>query len=1094
METPIDKLQIDIEAQSTDASTGIDKLITSLSKLRTASKGGAGLTTITKQMQRLSETLKSMQMPTQKITDLVAALKPLEQIQKSNLGSALNQLKKIPEITKGLSESALGEFANKIRIVTEAVRPLAAEMEKVSAGFSKLPANIQRAITANARLTSSNKTVHKSYSGIGSIFSAINVKLLAITYAAKRVGRVISGWVDESNKYIEDLNLFYVTMGKYADNAKKFAEYVGNLLGIDPREFTRYQGIFQNMITGFGVVSDKAVIMSKNLTQLGYDLASVFNVKFDEAMRKLESGIAGQPRPMREWGFDLSEATLKTFALGKGIEKNVEKMTQLEKSQLRYVQLIETAQRLNLTGDFARTLNAPSNQLRILKANAIQAARALGNIFIPALNAVLPYGIALMMVIRNVAQEIANMFGFALPKIDYSGLNNLVGGSEELEDSLGGATDEAEALKRAVLGFDELNILNFNKVGTSADGVGIDDLDLKLPEYNFIEGITESKVNELAEKLEKPFRKVLETVTLIGAGLLAWKITTSTITGLSALQTAIASLGGNVGGLITKFAGAAGLVYAMFGARDAAKKLAAIMYGDSKDSLGGAIGSLVGNVALGALGGFMLFGGPIGAVIGGLGALAMGIWTLIEEEDKYISRTVLADDFNDKGILVSDLTNKLADLFRPYSDYTKRQKNLNSQLETAKTRFNDADTAAGLLLTTLNERPELDSSDIEEMRTAFNNLFDAFTEVSRLEFDSVLGGLYQAIQMNLGASAQNEISNLITRLQELKRELGVAVEADQTRTNELLDKKRETGALTPQEQQELTSIYKRVADSMLDGSVSTSELTVLMEQLKQYGLAGNLDELKSELPDFISKYEELIKGIQVSTQQQKDNVEAIKKNLEKYGIDVSDIDWDLIYKHFDLSRDKMIDEIAGKYGNVANEIMNAIKEVTDENYNQFREGYKGSTFGAAAYSIAADAYAKEKVDEQYGDVLKSLEDLIKTIGDTITKTGGRVGKFDPPAMASGGVVRKPTTALIGEYPGASTNPEIVSPQNILYETVAEANAPLATAILSGLQRVEKAVREKDTTIEIEGEAIGKTSVKYIRNEEYRTGRNPVLSN
>jgi hypothetical protein len=83
--------------------------------------------------------------------------------------------------------------------------------------------------------------------------------------------------------------------------------------------------------------------MSKNLTQLGYDLATVFNVNYEIAMQKLQSALAGQPRPMREWGFDMSEATLKLVALRHNVEKNVETMTQLEKAQLRYIQLMETA-------------------------------------------------------------------------------------------------------------------------------------------------------------------------------------------------------------------------------------------------------------------------------------------------------------------------------------------------------------------------------------------------------------------------------------------------------------------------------------------------------------------------------------------------------------------------------------------------------------------------------------------------------------------------------------------------------------------------------------------------------------------------------
>lgn len=205
-------------------------------------------------------------------------------------------------------------------------------MEKVSNGFSKLPANLQRAINANRKMTASNKSTAFS-------FNMLAGKIMIVFSSLRRVAHMLGGWIKKSNDYVENLNLFTVAMGKYADEAQAYAERVRDALGIDPSEFMRYQAVFMNMTRGFGVVADRAYVMSRNLTQLGYDLASIFNVDFNVAMEKLESAIAGQPRPMREWGFDLSEATIKALALEKGIQKNVETMGQMEKSQLRYISL-----------------------------------------------------------------------------------------------------------------------------------------------------------------------------------------------------------------------------------------------------------------------------------------------------------------------------------------------------------------------------------------------------------------------------------------------------------------------------------------------------------------------------------------------------------------------------------------------------------------------------------------------------------------------------------------------------------------------------------------------------------------------------------
>jgi hypothetical protein len=350
----IDELQVEIEANSTAAAQSVDALSRSLTMLRAAAKGGVGLTTTAKQLQALSQAVQTVQVPTQKIAELVSALKPLETIGKSNLGSSLNQLKKIPEITNNLDDAKLSAFAAKIQQVTIAILPLSTEMEKVSAGFSRLPANIQKAINANAKLTNSNQKTAKSYGVLGTGISAVWAKFTLLYIGMRRIARVISDWIGESNDYVENLNLFTVAMGEYAGEAQKYAESVGDAMGIDPSAWMRNQGVFMTLATGFGVVSDKAALMSQNLTQLGYDLSSFFNISVEDSMQKLQSGISGELEPLRRLGYDLSQAKLQEIALANGIKTKVSEMNQAQKAQLRYYAImtqVTTAQ-----GDMARTL------------------------------------------------------------------------------------------------------------------------------------------------------------------------------------------------------------------------------------------------------------------------------------------------------------------------------------------------------------------------------------------------------------------------------------------------------------------------------------------------------------------------------------------------------------------------------------------------------------------------------------------------------------------------------------------------------------------------------------------------------------------
>lgn len=85
---------------------------------------------------------------------------------------------------------------------------------------------------------------------------------------------------------MEDLNLFNVSMGEYAEQAHEYAERVSAIMGIDPAEWMRNQGVFNTITKGFGVASDRAYIMSKNLAQLGYDLSSFFNISYPRWSRR----------------------------------------------------------------------------------------------------------------------------------------------------------------------------------------------------------------------------------------------------------------------------------------------------------------------------------------------------------------------------------------------------------------------------------------------------------------------------------------------------------------------------------------------------------------------------------------------------------------------------------------------------------------------------------------------------------------------------------------------------------------------------------------------------------------------------------------
>lgn len=221
---------------------------------------------------------------------------------------------------------------------------------------------------------------------------------------------------------------------------------------------------------------------------------------------------------VRRLGYDLSQAKLEQTALTLGIEKSVSAMTQAEKAELRYYAIL--TQVTTAQGDMARSLEAPANQLRILQAQLTQAARAIGNVFIPMLQKILPVAIAVLRVVRELADSLAKLFGFKLTEIDYSGVGNLASGAEDAAAGLDDAASAAKALKKSVMGFDELNILNGNtasgagSAGASSGG----GFDFELPEYDFLGDAVSKQIDDITAKL----KGILEMAIDIAAAAALW--------------------------------------------------------------------------------------------------------------------------------------------------------------------------------------------------------------------------------------------------------------------------------------------------------------------------------------------------------------------------------------------------------------------------------------------------------------------------------------------------------------------------------------------------------------------------------------------
>lgn len=558
----IQGLEFQIVNDSTQAVTGLQNLINTLNRLKTATNGGAtGLSKTAQGIRELSNSLKGLNSgdASQKITRLTNALtalsqvgnvkisssianqltaintalaglkwtdgdkltslanglRPLSELGKANMTTFINQLSKLPKVIEDLEVADIDKFTQQMTALAAAMKPFADEMQKVSNGFSAFPSKIQKLITSTEKYNASARKATTTTGKFTSGLKALNVAAVAIIF--RKIGHFIAQAVTESNKYQEDLNLFTVALGQYAAEAQNYAEKVSDVMGIDPAQWLRNQGVFNTLLTGFGDTAERAQLMSQNLTQLGYDISSFFNISIEDAMQKLQSGISGELEPLRRLGYDLSQARLEQTALNLGIKESVANMTQAEKAELRYYAImtqVTTAQ-----GDMARTLEAPANQLRILQAQLTQAARAIGNIFIPALNAILPYAIAVVQVIREIANALANLAGFKLTEVDYSGVNSAAVGAGSLADNLDDAAGAAKKLKQYTAGFDELNVFAPNTgSGSGAGAGGAGGFDFDLPTYDFLGDAVQTRIGEIKKMIEDT---LAEITTIVSGFMLA---------------------------------------------------------------------------------------------------------------------------------------------------------------------------------------------------------------------------------------------------------------------------------------------------------------------------------------------------------------------------------------------------------------------------------------------------------------------------------------------------------------------------------------------------------------------------------------------
>ena len=417
-----------------------------------------------------------------------------------NLISLASALKKFGSAGIEKATAILPQFTEQLRnlMVQLGSAPQVSEnVVRLAEAMAKFSTRTQGATSTNA-LNLFGDVSHRSGRKVRSLASAIGL-LYAKFFLLFRLFRQAGKAIDLSSSFTEAQNVVDVAFGKMSDKMYDFAENsirdfglaklsamefasrfqaMGKTMGISADEIVKANTFIANSLTGneraYKDLGDSVADMSVNLTKLTADIASLYNQDYEDVAKDMQAIYTGMTRPLRKYGIDLTNASMKEFALKNGLDANIESMSQAEKTMLRYQMVMTRAG--GAMGDFQKTADTWANTMRTIKQLIGEWMRLIGEGFINALRPALIAFREFMYNLISVTEWGLNAIGKLLgwKQINFGGAS-LVEDTEDYADALDDAAGSAKKLKGQLRGIDELNNYTSNN-GGGGGGNGADSL------------------------------------------------------------------------------------------------------------------------------------------------------------------------------------------------------------------------------------------------------------------------------------------------------------------------------------------------------------------------------------------------------------------------------------------------------------------------------------------------------------------------------------------------------------------------------------------------------------------------------------------
>lgn len=392
-------------------------------------------------------------------------------------------IKAIPTAMSKMEKLDVSKIGQVFSTLTTQIQPFLAHLKEASVeiqGLSKITASIDRfnrgmrsARTATKELGNEATVTHKRLNNMLSFG-----KIYALYNQLRHFGSGFANMLNKAIDFTEIENYFSRAMGNMRSEAMKFQNQLSDMYGLAMPSMMQAQATFKNQLGALGDLSeDMSYMLSERLTKMSLDYASLYNVSVDSAVTKFQAALSKQVRPIRsQSGYDITQSVLGGTLESIGIyDRQIRDLNEVEKRLIIILTLQQQMARSAAMGDFARTIEQPANQLKILQQQIAEVGRWISAVFYGVIGKVLPYINGFVMAIKSLIQMFASFLGYELP--DSSGSTGSI--LDSMDDSLGGVSD----------GMDDVN------AGIDDANKGLDSAKKKTKEWkNFLAGFDVANV------------------------------------------------------------------------------------------------------------------------------------------------------------------------------------------------------------------------------------------------------------------------------------------------------------------------------------------------------------------------------------------------------------------------------------------------------------------------------------------------------------------------------------------------------------------------------------------------------------------------